>query len=83
MNVTASILKNSGLDFYVCKSTKEIIKKINILKDKPFDFWKTLKEDIRKQFLSGKVCDKKQYMENIQQLLTNLFNDYKVNYTTI
>lgn len=78
-NVTVSILKNSNLDFYVCESSAEIIKKINILQEKPIEFWKTLKENTRTQFLSGKVCDKKQYMENIEHLLTELFNKHKVN----
>lgn len=79
-NVTSSILKNSNLDFYVCESTDEIIDKIQILINKPSEFWKTLKEDTRKQFLSGKVCDKKTYMTNIELLLTKLFNEYKVSH---
>ena len=78
-NVTVSILKNSGLDFYVCDNNQEIIDKIKILEEKPIEFWKTLKEDTRKQFLNGKVCNKELYMKNIEELFTDLFEKYKVN----
>jgi predicted O-linked N-acetylglucosamine transferase (SPINDLY family) len=77
-NVTVSILKNSGLDFYVCDNNKEIIDKIKILEEKPIEFWKTLKEDTRKQFLNGKVCDKSEYLQNIQALFIDLFNKHRL-----
>lgn len=77
MNVTVSILKNSGLDFYVCDSTEEIIDKIHILQKKPIEFWKTVKEDTRKQFLCGKVCNKQLYMKNISNLLRELYSNYQ------
>lgn len=77
-NVTCSILKNSDLDFYVCNSTEEIINKIKILEDKPIDFWKTNKQNVRNKFLNGKVCDSKSYLYNLQQLFTELYNKHKV-----
>lgn len=77
-NVTVSILKNSNLDFYVCESTEDIIDKIKLLDKKPVEFWETLKYDTRKKFLSGKVCDKMEYMKNFENLLTELFNKHKV-----
>ena len=73
-NVSVSILKNSGLDFYVCDNTEELIEKIKILEEKPIEFWKTLKEYTRKTFLNGKVCDKKEYMQNLEELLLYLYN---------
>ena len=79
MNVTVSILKNSELNFYVCDNNQEIIDKIKILEEKPIQFWKTLKSDIRAQFLNSKVCDKKEYMKNIQNLFVDLFNKHKIN----
>jgi protein O-GlcNAc transferase len=77
-NVTCSILKNSNLDFYVCNSTEEIIKKIKILEDKPIEFWKTNKQNIRNKFLNGAVCDQKLYMKNIQDVFVELYNKHRV-----
>lgn len=77
-NVTCSILKNSDLDFYVCHSTEEIIKKIKILENKPIEFWKTNKQNVRSKFLNGKVCNKDLYLKNIQELFTGLYNKHKV-----
>ena len=78
-NVTASILKNSDLDFYVCNHTEEIINKIQILLDKPIEFWKTNKEIVKNKFLNGYVCNKTEYMKNIQKVFVDLFNKHKVN----
>ena len=76
-NVSCSILTNSGLDFYICQNTEEIIKKIKILQDKPVEFWKTNKQNTRDAFLSGKVCNQIEYMHNIQELFTTLYNKHK------
>ena len=78
-NVSVSILKNSGLDFYVCNKTEEIIDKIQNLLDKPIEFWKTQKEDTRDKFLNGLVCNKEIYMKNIQNLFKNLYNKHFIN----
>jgi protein O-GlcNAc transferase len=78
-NVTVSILKNANMDYYVCNNTEEIINKIEELENKPFEFWKTLKTDTRKHFLNGKICDKNEYMKNIQELFTELYNKYRIN----
>lgn len=72
-NVTCSLLKNSKLDFYICYSINEIIQKINILQNKPIDFWKTLKINTRFSFLNGLVCNKTEYIKNIQDLFNNLY----------
>jgi len=77
-NVTASILKNSDLDFYVCDTTDEIIDKIQILLDKPIEFWKTQKEETKRKFLNGKFTNKELYMKNIQKLFTDLFEKHRV-----
>lgn len=77
-NVTCSLLKNSDLDFYVCDTVDEIIKKIKILEQKPLEFWKTNKQIVRDKFLNGKVCDKDFYLKNLQQLFTDLYNERKV-----
>ena len=72
-NVTCSILKNSGLDFYICNSVNEIIEKIKILEEKPIEFWKTNKQNVREHFLNGKVCNKKEYVKNVQELFIKLY----------
>lgn len=77
-NVSCSILKNSDLDFYICQNTEEIITKIKILQDKPLEFWKTNKQNVKDKFLNGKVCDKKEYMKNIEKLFIDLFNKHVV-----
>ena len=74
-NVSASILQNSDLSFYVCESSQEIIDKIQILLNKPSSFWDTLKLDTRQSFLNGKVCDSDLYMKNFQNLLLRLYSD--------
>jgi len=75
-NVTCSILKNSNMDYYVCNNTDEIISKIKELEEKPMDYWKNIKISTREQFLSGKVCNKKEYMHNLEGLFTKLYNKH-------
>lgn len=72
-NVTCSILKNSGMEYYICHNTDEMITKIKELENKPVEYWKKNKENVRKQFLDGKVCDKKSYMKNLEGLFLNLY----------
>jgi predicted O-linked N-acetylglucosamine transferase (SPINDLY family) len=54
-NVTCSILKNSGMEYFMCHNIDEMITKIKELENKPLEFWKENKENVRKQFLEGKV----------------------------
>jgi predicted O-linked N-acetylglucosamine transferase (SPINDLY family) len=75
MNVTVSILKNSDMSEYVFHNNKELHTKIKELQDKPVEFWKTLKVNTRTKFLEGKVCNKKEYMKNIEELFTNLYKE--------
>jgi predicted O-linked N-acetylglucosamine transferase (SPINDLY family) len=76
-NVTASLLKNSGMDYYVVNDENELHAKINELSKRDTTFWESLKPSIRQQFMSGKVCNKTEYMKNIQELLTTLYNKHK------
>lgn len=80
-NVTCSILKNSNLDFYICKDSNEVISKINkLMENESGDtYWKTFKKDVKDKFMNGKVCDKKLYMKNIQELFTKLHTESKHN----
>lgn len=80
-NVTCSILKNSDLDFYICKDGDEMISKINMLIKKENN-WKDLKKDVKSKFMNGKVCvgGQQEYMENIQGLFSKLYVQYKGKY---
>lgn len=73
-NVTASILKNSELDEYICYTKDEMVEKINGLFKKGDDYWVGLKEGVRDKFLCGKVCNKEEYMRNLEELLENLYS---------
>jgi len=75
-NVSCSILQNSNMKEFIYNSFEELDLKINILQKQPTIFWKTFKQNIRNKFLSGKVCDKKEYIQNIQELFTDLCNNY-------
>lgn len=77
-NVTCSLLKNSDLDFYICNNIQEMIDKIIILHNKPVDFWKQNKQITRDKFLNGFVCNKKLYMDNLQNTFVDLFNKHRV-----
>lgn len=72
-NVTASILKNSNLDFYIVQDVNEILQKVNQLCNRDISFWNALKKDIRNTFFNGKVCDKKLFMSSFTQLLQNVY----------
>ena len=63
-NVTASILKNSGLEEYICYTKEEMIVKINELCKKDDVYWGGLKGSVRDKFINGRVCDKIEYMRN-------------------
>lgn len=77
MNVTCSLLENSGMKEYIFNNENELNEKIIDLQNKPESFWKNIKEKTRKQFLSNKVCDKELHLKNIQELFTELYNKHK------
>jgi protein O-GlcNAc transferase len=73
-NVTASILKNSNLEEYICYTKEEMIEKINGLFKKEDNYWMGLKENTRNKFINGEVCNKVEYMKNLEGLLENLYS---------
>lgn len=75
-NVTCSILQNSGMQEYIFNNEKELNEKIVYLQNKDESFWSDLKETTRRKFLNGLVCNKTEYMKNIQQLFTDLYNKH-------
>lgn len=66
-NVSCSILKNSDMGEYVCNTINQME---NMVKE--ISIQKINKMDIRHKFQTGKVCDKNEYMENIESLLLKL-----------
>ena len=75
-NVTASILKNShkDLEYFILSNQEEIYKKLDELEKRDTIYWDSLKETTRNQFINGKVCDKEEYMQNMNNLLTDLYS---------
>lgn len=73
-NVSCSILKNSDLEYYIVNSEDELFQKLERLQS---DDLTNLKNDTRNKFLNGKVCNKNEYINNLQDLLQELFDDKK------
>jgi hypothetical protein len=80
-NVTASILKNSDLDYYILNSQDEIHEKLTELSNKDISFWTNFKESTRNKFLNGKVCNSSLYITNLESMLFELYTKTKLNYT--
>ena len=72
-NVTCSLLKNSDLSEYIFNNEQELHHKIRELQTKPSSFWKELKTRTRLKFTTGKVCNKNEYINNLQDLFTDLY----------
>jgi protein O-GlcNAc transferase len=80
-NVSCSILKNSDLSEYILNDKSDIIHCIQKLVENANDsaFWFDLKNKVQQKFTSGLVCNKKEYMKNIQDLLRELYNTKSIN----
>jgi predicted O-linked N-acetylglucosamine transferase (SPINDLY family) len=76
-NVTASLLHNSDLSWYVLNNVEEIHQKIDELYNKDMEHWNGFKQETRDKFLKGFVCNKELYMNDIQTLIENLYNKHK------
>lgn len=68
-NVTSSLLINSGLGEYVCKSKCEIIDKIKGIIGTDINI---LKKRTRDSFINGTVCNMIEYIENFERVLLNV-----------
>jgi protein O-GlcNAc transferase len=66
-NVSCSILKNSGMDEYICNTIIQIREKVKSISNTTID-----KRNIRHKFQTGKVCDKNEYIKNISELFNKL-----------
>lgn len=77
-NVTASILKNSNLDWYVVDSIPQLHSKIASLVESPQEEWCRRKESIRNLFLNGNVCNKELYLQQFTEVLETLYKKHSV-----
>lgn len=71
-NVTCSLLHSSDLDFYICDTIDEMVKKCLQLTQRTRDEWNVSKEKIREHFLNGKVCDKENFTRDFVKLVKDL-----------
>jgi protein O-GlcNAc transferase len=81
-NVTSSLLINSDLEYYVCKSPNDVEQKIVELQNQPQEFWLTFKQTIRDKFFNGKVCNKQLHIANMTKLLVDLYNKHSIGNNT-
>lgn len=80
-NVTCSILKASNLEHYIVNNKEELFDKLKSIHNENDDFWYNLKNNTKNKFLSGKVCDQKEYIKNISNLFKRTFKESQLKYT--
>ncbi len=74
-NVSASILKNSSLDDYIIYNY-DLLSHIKNLLNKDKSYWTNLKNDTRKKFLNGYVCNHSIYLKKFQSKLKDCISDF-------
>lgn len=74
-NVTASILENSGLGEYVCQSVDDFSKISLKLKGNDRKFWSELKQNTKRAFLHGAVCDATAFTLDLQSLFETMVRE--------
>jgi protein O-GlcNAc transferase len=79
-NVTCSILKGSDLQEYIFYNNQELFDKLKSINNEKDDFWYNLKNNTKNKFLSGKVCDQKEYIKNLSNLFKHTFKETKLKY---
>jgi predicted O-linked N-acetylglucosamine transferase (SPINDLY family) len=75
-NVTTSLLKNSGLEEYVTYSEDEYIERAVHFANN-LDKLENLKQEVRQRFVNGHVCNYKEFTENFEDTLINLYKNHK------
>lgn len=74
-NVSASILKNSSLDEYIIHNYN-LQQYIHNLLNKDKLYWSNLKNDTRKKFLNGYVCNYSNYLKDFQIKLKDCVSNF-------
>jgi predicted O-linked N-acetylglucosamine transferase (SPINDLY family) len=75
-NVTSSLMKNSGLKEYITYSEEEYIKMAVTFANNHQELHK-LKEYVRDQFVNGHVCNYKEFTNEFEDLLFDVYKNHK------
>lgn len=74
-NVTSSLMINSDLPEYVCLSDDELIEKVEHFSTH-LDKLKDLKKIVRHKFVNGPICNYKQFVGDLEDLLLNTYKSH-------
>ena len=74
-NVTTTLLKNSDMDEYVCYSEEEYINKAVYYANNVHKL-ENLKRETREKFVTGNVCDYKQFNKDFAQMLLTTYQEH-------
>jgi predicted O-linked N-acetylglucosamine transferase (SPINDLY family) len=71
-NVSSSLMINSDLPEYVCLSDEELIEKVEYFSTH-LEELKDLKKTVRNKFVNGPICNYKQFVSDLEDLLLNTY----------
>lgn len=77
-NVSSSLMINSDLPEYVCLSDDELIGKVEYFSTH-LEQLKNLKKTVRNKFVTGPICNYKQFVGDLEDLLLNTYKNHKWN----
>jgi len=77
-NVSSSLMINSDLPEYVCLSDNELIEKVEYFSTH-LEELKDLKKTVRNKFIKGPICNYKQFVGDLENLLLNTYKNHKWN----
>ena len=77
-NVSSSLMINSDLPEYVCLTDDDLIKKVEYYSTH-LDELKDLKKTVRNKFVSGPICNYKQFVGDLEDILLNTYKNHKWN----
>lgn len=75
-NVTTSLMKNCGLDEYVTTSQDEYVNKAVYFANN-YKLLTNLKRDVRRKFVNGPICDYKEFCNEFETKLLDLYKNHK------
>jgi tetratricopeptide (TPR) repeat protein len=74
-NVSSSLMINSDLPEYVCLSDDELIEKVKYFSTH-LEELKDLKKTVRNKFVTGPICNYKQFVGDLEDLLLNTYKTH-------
>lgn len=75
-NVSASLLINSGMGDLVVENQEDYYRVVQSLMDQIKAKGPSIKHEIQHKFLSGNVCNKEQYIQDFEELVTGLHSKH-------